>query len=128
MKKRPSQRGWEILFQYVKGMSGRSGQDGDLADDERADAQAAAAESARRLLKDPAYQRLRLEGLQEVVEDFVMWLQLDPAGPHYERELSGIHSRASSRYWALFRPEEIIYEAKQVKNKKEKEASDARSV
>lgn len=119
--KRPSERGWEILAQFVQERAKQHGPDGDLADDEKVDELAAAADDARKILKDRSFQRLRLQGLGDIVQDFVAWLQLDPAGRMYQQELLGIHMRASGRYWELFRPEMVIAEAREKKKKQEKQ-------
>lgn len=124
MKTRASERGWDILFRYVQARArpGPANPEADPAPDETEERLEAQAEAARKLLKDPAFQRLRLEALEEIVSDFAAWLGLDPSGPNYDRELRGIHLRAAPRYWALFRPEEIIGDAAQASRRKAKEA------
>lgn len=125
MKKAPSERGWAILQRYVLERAKRIGPDGDLADDEKADQLQQAADDAQALLQDPKFQKLRLQGLDEVVQGFADWLNLDPAGPNYEKELAGIHQRTAARYWELFRPEALIHEAKeQLKKLETKEGPD----
>lgn len=115
-----SHRGWQILARLVLERAGATGPDRDLTEDEKAEALEQAAEDARVLLKDKRFQALRLQGLEAVVADFAEWLDLDPTTPNYERELAGIHRRASSRYWELFRPEMIIKEAKDQAKKRER--------
>lgn len=113
-----SARGWELLAQLVLERSKRLGPDGDLADDEKAEELDDVAEGTRKLLNLPAFQRLRLKGMEAIANDFVAWLEMNPLGANYDRELKELHIQAASRYWELFRPEMVIKEARDAQRRR----------
>jgi hypothetical protein len=115
-----ARRGWSLLLQLIEDGARKEGRDPDQTEDERAEELAAAADCARRLLRNTDYQALRLEGLKQLAIDFVSWLELDPGHPSYQRELVGIHVRAAPRFAELYAAEEVIHRAAEARKRLEK--------